>query len=155
MVPVTPYAEQGARTLDVSTGLTYPAKAERARRNPKVCLLFADLQANTDRYVRLALAKARDVPGQPRFLLRRFTFYFARMWWPARALDQALASGSLRREPPRRHRIRRLLASHPPPGWRHPPAGAPRRGPCSRGWTSATLVGWARTASRWPSRSPG
>jgi hypothetical protein len=124
MVPVTPYVEQGAQTLDVSTGLTYPAKAERARRNPKVCLLFADhvgagltdppvvlvqglarvrdadLQANTDRYVRLALAKTPAVyRGLPRFLLRRLDWYFARIWiqvtpiqiwwWKSKALDQA------------------------------------------------------------------
>jgi hypothetical protein len=76
--PLTPYWGVDRRTIDVSTGLTYPAKAERARRNPKVSILFSnpmgsglqdppavliqgmaavrdrDLQGNTDRYVQLA-----------------------------------------------------------------------------------------------------
>src|SRR5215208_5843994 len=40
--PVTPYLGEDGSTIDVSTGLTYPAKADRARRNPKVALLFSD-----------------------------------------------------------------------------------------------------------------
>jgi hypothetical protein len=119
-VPTTPYVG-AARTIDVSTGLTYPAKAERARRNPKVALLFADevgaeasgapvvlvqghaavrdadLQTNTDRYVRLSMSKLpAAVKGQPKALLRRLVFYYARIWieitplrvrwWPDRVL---------------------------------------------------------------------
>jgi hypothetical protein len=103
-VPTTPYVGASG-TLDVSTGLTYPAKAERARRNPKVALLFADtvgtgvgdgpvvlvqghaavrdadLQANTDRYVRESVRKLpAAVEGQPKALLRRMVFYYARIW---------------------------------------------------------------------------
>ncbi len=122
-VPTTPYLSADGLTIDVSTGLTYPAKAERARRDPRVCLLFADpvgsglldppvvlvqglatvrdsdLQANTDRYVRLSMEKLPDATkGQPRFVLRRLAWYYARIWievtplhirwWPRRSLDE-------------------------------------------------------------------
>ena len=147
-VPITPYVGDG--TLDVSTGLTYPAKAERARRNPKVALLFADpigagagrapvvlvqghaavrdadLQANTDRYVRATMAKLPEVTkGQPKALLRRLHFYYARMWveitplrissWPDRELAQAPKSWVLQPLP-------ELPESDPAPPGRQPPA---------------------------------
>jgi len=121
-VPTTPYVEDRRRTIDVSTGLTYPAKAERARRDPRVCLLFADpigsglpdapvvlvqglasvrdsdLQANTDRYVRLSSTKLPETTaGRPKFFLRRMAWYYARIWieitplhmrwWPSRSLE--------------------------------------------------------------------
>jgi hypothetical protein len=103
--PVTPYL--GHRTLDVSTGLTYPLKAERARANPRVALSYsnpagyasgsasarppvvlveglatvrdADLQANTDRYVRESVAKT-GTSGTPWFLARTWAWYYARIW---------------------------------------------------------------------------
>lgn len=113
--PVTPYPGTGG-TIDVSTGLAYPDKAERARRDPRVALFFegdpvvlvqgratvrdADLQANTDRYVRESFAKFPDaLAGMPWFLLKRTAWYLARIyvevtpervtWWPDGDLTRA------------------------------------------------------------------
>jgi hypothetical protein len=121
--PVTPYIAEDGRSVDVSTGLTYPSKAERARRNPKVALLFsdpvgtglskppvvlvqgmaavrdADLQANTDRYLRESFKKLPEAyAGMPAFMLRRLNWYFVRiwiqvtpmriLWWPEGNLDR-------------------------------------------------------------------
>ncbi|HTX30734.1 MAG TPA: pyridoxamine 5'-phosphate oxidase family protein [Solirubrobacteraceae bacterium] len=148
-VPTTPYVGSG-QTLDVSTGLTYPAKAERARRNPKVALLFADpigvgagdgpvvlvqghaavrdsdLQANTDRYARESIAKLpASVEGQPKALLRRMVFYYARIWieitpvrirwWSDRSLSEEPRVWSADSD-------RALPESDPAPSGRQPPA---------------------------------
>jgi hypothetical protein len=153
-VPVTPYLGPHA-TIDLSTGLTYPAKAERARRNPRVSLLFADplgtgrdvtpvalvqghaavrdadLQANTDRYIRDSLAKLPDATkGQPKFVLKRMAFYYARIWveitplrirwWEDRTLAgtpgewRAPAGTALPESDP-------APRGSDPPGWRLPP----------------------------------
>jgi len=147
-VPTTPYPS--GRTIDVSTGLTYPAKAERARRNPNVALLFADpigasseaypvvlvqghaavrdadLQSNTDRYTRVSAQKLpHATKGQPKLLLKRMVFYYARIWievtplriswWPDRDLagpPQQWHADAAGRPP----------VSDPPPTGRQPPA---------------------------------
>jgi hypothetical protein len=155
--PVTPYLGADGSTLDVSTGLAYPAKAERARRNPKVALLYsdptgsglirppvvlvqgyaavrdADLQANTDRYVRLALAKLPAIyRGTPRFALRKMAWYFARiwiqvtpvrvLWWPEGRLDQQ------------------------PERWEAPEGAVPRSDPAPAG---KALGAWKAGADDW------
>jgi len=159
-VPTTPYVGVEGRTLDISTGLTYPAKAERARRDPRVCLLFADpvgsgidqpptvlvqglatvrdrdLQDNTDRYIRRSTEKLPEATkGQPRFVLQRMGWYFARIWieitplhvfwWPDRQLKEAAQSwhapegtaAPLSDPAPSGSQPKAWL--HPPTSWRH------------------------------------
>jgi hypothetical protein len=102
--PVIPFPSENGRTIDVQTGLTYPTKAERARNNPQVCLLYSepkgspverpptvlvygqatvydsDLQANTDRYVRMNLTRFQMFRPLPAFILRQMIGYLARIW---------------------------------------------------------------------------
>jgi Pyridoxamine 5'-phosphate oxidase len=116
--PMNPYLAPAGSTIDVSTGVTYPAKAERAKHNPKVGLLAGggatplvlikalatvreeDLQANTDRYVRESPTKtAQAWRGQPKWLIRAQAWYWVRVfielsplevrWWESGALDGA------------------------------------------------------------------
>jgi hypothetical protein len=183
MVPVTPYVADDRSTLDVSTGLTYPAKAERARRDPKVSLLYSDplgsglvrppvvlvqglatvrdanLQANTDRYVRLTMEKVPAAyRGQPRFLLRTLDWYFSRIWiqvtpvrvwwWDSATMTtepgQWAASAGTTAPPSARPR----QASSRRRGWSRPPTGAPPLRTSSSDSTSEAWRGSTRTAFR-------
>ena len=104
--PVTPYYSQGAPTIDVTTGIGYPKKADDAKRNPRVALLFSDptgsgidsgiqvlvqgtadvdesdLDANRERYRREAVAKlpATKEMLPPRWLEGLFSWYFERIY---------------------------------------------------------------------------
>src|SRR5438034_7928517 len=104
--PVTPYYKSGDLHIDVTTGIGYPKKADDARRNPRVSLLFsdptgsgieapgqvlvqgtaevdeADLGANRERYRREALEKLPATKSMlpPRWLEGMFAWYFDRIY---------------------------------------------------------------------------
>ena len=102
-------------TLDIGTGLAYPAKAERARREPRVGMLVegeadqpvilisgraavhdADIQANLERYLAETIFSPNVDPAVvPWEKTRELLYYLARIivavapvrvrWWPNRA----------------------------------------------------------------------
>jgi hypothetical protein len=104
--PLTPYYRPGAPCIDVTTGIGYPKKADDARANSRVALLFSDstgsglvhppqvlvqgtaqvdeqdLDANRERYRREAVEKIPGLRGQlpPPFLDRVFAWYLARIY---------------------------------------------------------------------------
>jgi hypothetical protein len=104
--PVTPYYKPGAPSIDVTTGVGYPKKADDAKRHPSVSLLFSDptgsgvssgisvlvqgtaevderdLDANRDRYWR---ESAEKLPGTkdmhpPKPLRGLLRWYYARIY---------------------------------------------------------------------------
>jgi hypothetical protein len=104
--PVTPYYTSGGPCIDVTTGLGYPKKANDARANPLVALLFSDptgsgladppivlvqgsadvddrnLEANRARYARESTEKLPDAAKlQPPDSLKRFLgWYYTRIY---------------------------------------------------------------------------
>ncbi len=104
--PVTPYYKPGGPCIDVTTGLGYPKKANDARANPLVSLLFSDptgsrlsgppmvlvqgsaevddhdLEANRARYARESAEKlpaiSKMMPPEP--LQRYLSWYYTRIY---------------------------------------------------------------------------
>jgi hypothetical protein len=104
--PVTPYYSPGGPCIDVTTGLGYPKKANDARANPMVSLLFSDptgsgltappmvlvqgtadvddrdLEANRARYASESLQKLPGIraltPPQP--VQRLLSWYYSRIY---------------------------------------------------------------------------
>jgi hypothetical protein len=104
--PVTPYYRQGGPTIDVSTGLGVPKKADDARAHPSVAMLFsdptgsgietgirvlvqgtatiddADLKANAERYFNDSSEKlpATRKMHPPKAIRGMFNFYYVRVY---------------------------------------------------------------------------
>ena len=104
--PVTPYYSQGGATIDITTGLGYPKKADDAQRNPHVSLLFSDhtgcgldsgmrvlvqgtadvddrdLDANRERYWRESWDKLPGIRDMhpPKLVRSLFGWYYTRIY---------------------------------------------------------------------------
>lgn len=104
--PVTPYYRDGEPVISVTTGLGYPKKANDARGNPQVALLFSDptgsgvadpamvlvqgtadvddrdLDANRRRYAEESVNKLPAIADAlpPEWLRRPFGWYFTRIY---------------------------------------------------------------------------
>jgi len=124
--PVTPYYSDGAETIDVTTGLGYPKKANEARANPKVSLFFSegtgsglesgirvlvqgiaevddrDLAANRERYWREAAEKLPATADMhpPKPMRRMLSWYYTRLYVKVRPERVFVWADGDHREPP-------------------------------------------------------
>jgi hypothetical protein len=97
--PTLVHTSEDMATLDIVTGLSYPAKADRARRRPKVGLLFergprdpvisvagmaavrdADLQANMERSIAETVLAPYVMAHDYQTVVRNAVFYFTRLF---------------------------------------------------------------------------
>ena len=104
--PVTPYYSPGAPTIDITTGIGYPKKADDAARHPRVALSFSDptgsgvesgirvlvqgtaevdesdLRANRERYRRESAEKLPATKDMmpPEFIEGLFGWYYDRIY---------------------------------------------------------------------------
>lgn len=151
--PLTPYYSGGGPTIDVTTGLGYPKKADDARRHPQVAMLFSDaegsgietgiqvlvqgiaevdetdLEANRERYMRESALKlpATAKMHPPRFIQRQLNWYYTRIYIKVRPERVFVwASGDLN-EPPEVHgaHVEEVRSGHSeePPEPHEPAAG--------------------------------
>jgi hypothetical protein len=155
--PVTPYYTHGDQSIDVTTGLGYPKKADDARRNPKVGLLFSDptgsgltdapmvfvqataevddrdLEANRHRYERESVQKlpgAKEV-APPEWLKPLLSWYYTRIYMhlrPERVYVWHNASPDAEPELFDSH-MEEVRSGHDvePDVYHHPPAGGSGR----------------------------
>jgi hypothetical protein len=161
--PVTPYQGVAGRTLDVATGLTYPLKAERARRNPKVALSFSypagsgldnpaivvvqglatvrdrDLVATSGRYLQASADRFPDAfAGIPDFVLTRMDWYWTRMWVEVTPIHVRWWDGGDLSVAPR--------VWHAPEGTAAPESDPPPTGRGAGSWKTSAPPDWRRRA---------
>jgi hypothetical protein len=167
--PVTPHPGVDGRTLDVATGITYPLKAERARRNRKVALSFSfplgsglddpatvlvqglatvrdrDLVATSGRYLQ---ASADRFPHSfariPAFQLRRMDWYWTRAWIEVTPVTVRWWPGGRLTEAP--------LVWRAPADVDAPPSDPPPSGTGAGSWRPAPTSDWRVRAAGAPER---
>ena len=153
--PLFFFSSSDLTTLDIGTGVSYPAKAERARRNPRVGMLVegeadqpvisiagyaavrdADIQANVERYLAETIFSPNvDPVVVPWEVTQQRLYYVSRIivavapahvrWWPSRAAMDEL-----------------------PQSWRAPPGTVfPQSDPAPTG-ASSKAPAWPQ--SPWP-----